>query len=182
MQHCRFLLPVNSITSTTNCTLSQGGLYLHIYEAWRQPLTLLAALYSYMQNLKKYPFNVRTAVAIIRHPEKFVPRYGEVATHITWKALWVWRCPARCYNSFVGSWSWSFQLIPHHTICLYQWRLWGLLLCSCNSTASHLSDTLLIHALRVRSMHMLYFCFSPQTEQSSTDWLHKALTYHTLPC
>lgn len=114
--------------------------------------------------LKKYLFNVRTAVAIIRHPEKFVPRYGEVATHTTWKALWVWRCPARCYNSFLGSWSWSFQLIPHHTICLYQWRLWGLLLCSCNSTASHLSHTLLIHALRVRSMHILYFCFSPQIE------------------
>lgn len=50
---CRFLLPVPSLTSTTNCTLSRGKLDLYIHVSWTQSPWLLASLHCCMQNRKQ---------------------------------------------------------------------------------------------------------------------------------
>ena len=104
-----------------NCTLSRGGLDLYTHVAWTQPLRLLAALYSCMQN-RKPTLLIANKDSNNNHKASWAVRYSKVVMQISWRALWLWRCPARCYTSLSGSWSGSGQLSPHHPVCINQQR------------------------------------------------------------
>lgn len=85
-----------------------------------QPHRLLAALHSCMQNRKP------TLLIASKDPnsnhEAFVPSYSKVFMQTAWKALRLWRLPARCYRSLSASWSSSVQLASHRTLCIDQQR------------------------------------------------------------
>lgn len=72
--------------------------------------------------IRPFQEQARTPIAIARHPEQFVPSYSKLVMQIAWRALRLWRCPARSHTSLSGVWSSSAQLAPHHTVGIDQRR------------------------------------------------------------